>query len=101
MQSRSILIAFKDFDIVGGVAASPWVGFAHFQDFFNSFFFWKLIRNTLMINLFLIVFVFPMPILLAILLNEVKKGKFKKLVQTSTYIPYLRYKSPSCLLLVK
>lgn len=83
-----ILIAFKDYDIVGGVAASPWVGLKHFSSFFESYYFWQLIRNTLMINLFLLLFVFPAPIILALLINEVRNGIYKTTIQTITYLPY-------------
>ncbi|WP_235885465.1 ABC transporter permease [Paenibacillus cymbidii] len=81
-------IAFKDLDIIKGIAASPWVGFKHFNEFFHSYYFWQLIRNTLLINVYLLVFGFPAPIILALLLNEIKNKLFTKTIQTVVFLPY-------------
>lgn len=81
-------IAFKDFKIRAGIWDSPWVGFKHFQAFFNAYDFWRLIQNTLTISLVSLIIGFPAPIILAIALNECKRSGFKKLVQMSTYAPY-------------
>nr|WP_248930795.1 ABC transporter permease subunit [Paenibacillus hamazuiensis] len=81
-------IAFKQFTPAAGIWDSPWVGFKHFQDFFKSYYFWRIIKNTLLINLYSLLFGFPAPILLALLLNEVRKMWFKKTVQTLTYLPH-------------
>jgi putative aldouronate transport system permease protein len=83
-----IVIAFKDYNIFRGIAASPWAGFKYFQQFFNSVFFWRLIRNTFLISFYGLIFGFPAPILLALLFNELKNGLFKKSVQTISYLPH-------------
>lgn len=82
------IIAFKDFIPVKGILGSPWVGFAHFQRFFHSYFFTLLIKNTLLLSLFSIVFVFPAPVVFALMLNQVDKKRFKKTMQTASYIPH-------------
>jgi len=81
-------IAFKDFRPFKGVLGSDWVGFIHFTDFFNSYYFGRLIRNTIVLNVMDIVFGFPAPIILALLLNELKNQRFKKITQTITYLPH-------------
>ena len=81
-------IAVKDFNAYLGFDKSPWVGFKYFQQFFNSIYLWRLVRNTLLINLYDLVFNFPAAIILALLLNEVQNRRFKKTVQTITYMPY-------------
>lgn len=83
-----LLIAFQDFRPNLGMARSKWVGFRHFAAFFNDPYFFRLIRNTLSISLLSIIFGFPAPILLALLLNEIKHTGFKRSVQTITYLPY-------------
>ncbi|MFR9231726.1 MAG: ABC transporter permease [Eisenbergiella massiliensis] len=80
-------IAFRDF-LQSWDRGSPWVGLKHFKEFFNSVYFGRLIRNTLGINLKNLVFGFPAPILLALMLNEVRSDKFKKTVQTVSYLPH-------------
>lgn len=81
-------IAFKDFVAVQGITGSEWVGFKHFDRFFNSFSFWTLIRNTLLLNLYDLVITFPIPIIFALMLNQVPRERFKKFVQTVTYAPH-------------
>lgn len=81
-------IAFQDYKPALGFGNSPWVGFQYFNEFFQSYDFWKLIRNTLMISLYSLLFAFPAPILFAILLNEVRSQRFKKIIQTVTYLPH-------------
>ncbi|WP_019533186.1 ABC transporter permease [Paenibacillus ginsengihumi] len=81
-------IAFKDYSPGAGIWASPWVGFDHFIEFFNSYYFWRLIRNTLLINIYELLFGFPAPIILALLLNELRRQWFKRIVQTITYLPH-------------
>ncbi len=81
-------IAFKDFNAFLGFEKSPWVGFKSFRQFFNSIYLWRLVRNTLLINLYDLVFNFPAAIALALLLNEVQNRRFKKVTQTITYLPY-------------
>ena len=81
-------IAFKDFVPRLGIVNSPWIGFNHFVDFFNGPFFFRLLRNTLMLNFYQLLFCFPAPIILALLLNEVMSRKFRRTVQTITYMPH-------------
>lgn len=81
-------IAFKDFDISLGVTASPWVGFKHFEAFFKDFYFTRIIRNTLLISIYNLIWSFPAPIIFALLMNEMRSQKFKKVVQTVTYLPH-------------
>ena len=80
-------IAFKDFKIFLGVENSDWVGFKHFVDIFTSNKFPQVLVNTLKISFSHLIFGFPIPIIFALLLNEVAHFKFKKLVQTVTYFP--------------
>ena len=82
------IIAFKQFSPTSGIFGSPWVGFLHFTDFFHSYYFWRLIRNTLMINVLDLIFGFPAPIIFALLLNEISKSYFKRPIQTITYMPH-------------
>ncbi len=83
-----LTIAFKDYSQAWGIMGSPWVGLEHFKTFFGSIYSWQIIRNTLLINLYVLVFCFPMPIILALLLNELRSQMFKKTVQTITYLPH-------------
>jgi len=83
-----IIIAFKDFNIMQGIIASPWVGFKHFETLFRSPDFVRVFRNTLIISTYKLVFTFPAPIVLAILLNEVRITLFKRVIQTITYLPH-------------
>lgn len=82
------VIAFKDYIPTKGIFGSPWVGMKHFASFINGPYFWTVLRNTLRISLSTIVFSFPMPIILALLLNEIKNAKYAKLVQNITYMPH-------------
>lgn len=81
-------IAFKDYSPVLGFLGSPWVGFDHFIEFFNSYYFWRLLTNTILLSLYSLLFAFPAGIILALLLNEVKGRIFKRTVQTITYMPH-------------
>lgn len=81
-------LAFKDFQIFRGVWASPWVGFEHFQALFNSDKFYQLLRNTLLISTYRLIFGFPVPVIFALLLNEVRHVWYKRSVQTITYFPH-------------
>lgn len=83
-----IQIAFKDFSPGRGILGSTWVGFQHFLDFFDSYYFTRIIRNTLLLGLYDLIFVFPASILLALLLNEVRHRVFKRTVQSITYLPH-------------
>ena len=83
-----LIIAFKDYTAADGVMGSAWVGFKHFQAFFGSIYFGRILKNTLLLNFFGIVFGFPIPIVLALLLNEVKNRRFKQAIQTVSYMPH-------------
>jgi len=83
-----ITIAFKDFDMFGGIFNSEWVGLKHFKILFASDTFFQVFRNSIVISVYKIVFNFPIPIILAILLNEVRSLVFKKTIQTVVYLPY-------------
>jgi putative aldouronate transport system permease protein len=82
------IIAFKDFSPRLGILGSDWVGLEHFKTFFNGAYFWRTIKNTIVISFYELIFGFPAPILLALLLNEVKNSLFKRTVQTVTYMPH-------------
>jgi putative aldouronate transport system permease protein len=83
-----IVIAFKDYQILDGILGSPWVGLAHFRRLFDSALFYRVLANTAIISCLRIVFGFPAPILLALLLNEVKSFRYKRVVQTISYLPH-------------
>lgn len=83
-----ITIAFKDYGIFTGIKDSPWVGLKHFKAFFEYPDFWRVFNNTMIIGFLKIVLSFPVPIVLSLLLNEVRNLKFKKTVQTVFYIPH-------------
>lgn len=81
-------IAFKKFNIVKGIAGSPWVGMKNFIKFFNAYQFEAVITNTLTLSLYALLAAFPFPILFALVLNVVENARFKKIVQTITYMPH-------------
>lgn len=83
-----IVIAFQDYSPYTGVWKSSWVGFSHFTELFANPDFILLFRNTMMISLMSLVFCFPMPIVLALLLNEVRSAVFKRVVQSIVYLPH-------------
>lgn len=83
-----ITIAFKDYNPMFGFLDSPWVGLEHFKDFFNNYYFFRLLKNTLVISVSSIVFLFPAPIIFALLLNEIRTNWFKRSVQTVVYLPH-------------
>ena len=83
-----IQIAFKDYKSILGFLGSPWVGFKHFTNFFNSYYFFLLFRNTLVISLYSMVAGFPIPIVLALIINEFKETRLRKSVQTVLYAPH-------------
>ncbi|NOU87215.1 ABC transporter permease subunit [Paenibacillus sp. LMG 31460] len=82
------VIAFKDFSPAKGIWGSDWVGFQHFKDFFQSYYFVRVLRNTFLISFYNLIFGFPAPIILAILLNEIRQKLFKSIVQTVSYLPH-------------
>jgi putative aldouronate transport system permease protein len=83
-----IIIAFKDYRFSTGIWGSPWVGFKHFRTFFNSFMFSTTLKNTILISLYELAAGFPIPILLALGVNQMKTGPFRKTFQVSIYLPY-------------
>jgi len=82
------IIAFKDFNVIQGIWGSPWAGFKYFNLFFNNPVFWTLLRNTLTISIYALPTGFIIPIILAIGLNEIRDGFFKRFTQQVTYAPY-------------
>ncbi|HML45737.1 MAG TPA: ABC transporter permease subunit [Clostridia bacterium] len=83
-----VQIAFRKYNLRLGVFGSPWVGLKYFQQYLADPYFWKVVRNTLLINVYSLIFSFPAPILLALLLNELKSEKYKRLVQSISYMPH-------------
>ena len=83
-----VILAFKNYIPTKGIWGSSWVGFKYFQDFFASPYFGRLLRNTVLLSVFNILWSFPVPVIFALFLNEVKNGPFKKIVQTVSYMPY-------------
>lgn len=81
-------MAFMDYKPFLGMSGSPWVGFEKFTEFFNGPYFWRIIRNTLTISGMNILFAFPVPIILAILFNEIRSKAFRTVVQTISYMPH-------------
>jgi len=83
-----VVVAFKRFNAFTGILDSPWVGLKHFETFFNSIYVTRLFGNTLILNLYALVIGFPIPIIFALLLNEVTRTVFRRFVQTVSYLPY-------------
>ena len=83
-----VVIAFKDFTPAKGIMGSSWAGLKYFKQYFNSFQFWPTIKNTLILSIYSIVVTFPLPIVLALICNQMRTGKFKKIFQVSTYLPH-------------
>lgn len=83
-----IQISFRNYKAVQGITGSEWVGLKHFKTFFEAYYFKRLLANTLVLNIFNILWNFPIPIILAILLNQVRSDKRKKFIQTTIYVPY-------------
>lgn len=81
-------IAFKRFNARAGLWGSDWVGFKYFEMFLKDPYFFTVLKNTIVISLWSLIFYFPVPIILALLINEVKSHRRKKVVQTVTYLPY-------------
>ena len=83
-----LLIAFKNYSAAKGIWGSPWVGLAHFKSFLQNPYFWRLMRNTLWNSISNIIFGFPAPIILALLLNELTSKTFQKSIQLVAYLPH-------------
>lgn len=88
MPMYGVQIAFRDYKAARGILGSPWVGWKHFITFFNAYYCGRLIGNTLILNLLSLLFSFPIPILLALMLNNLKSQRFKTLTQTVVYVPH-------------
>lgn len=82
------IIAFKKYKPFLGMAGSKWCGFDNFTNFFSSVYFGRIVKNTLVLSLLNLVFGFPVPVIFAILLNEVQSVRYKKVIQTCTYLPH-------------
>lgn len=85
---KNLAIAFYDYNIFKGLEGSKFVGFKHFKKFFESYYFGRLIRNTFLLSTFSIIFSFPAPIILALMINEVQHNRARKLIQTVSYMPH-------------
>ncbi|MNH89045.1 putative multiple-sugar transport system permease YteP [compost metagenome] len=83
-----LIITFKDYNVFKGIVASEWVGFKYYRLFFENPDFFLLIRNTFLLGVYKLVFGFPAPIILALMLNELKNAVFKKFIQTVSYLPH-------------
>ncbi len=83
-----VILSFKDFSIRKGILGSPWVGLKWFDQFFSSPYFFRLLRNTFLLSVYTIIFSFPVPIVFAILLSEIKHRWYQRFAQTTSYLPY-------------
>lgn len=83
-----VTLAFKEFQLLKGITGSPWIGFQNFERLFNSYNFWNVFRNTVTIAALKFVFGFPAPIILALMLNELRAQKYKRVVQSLSYLPH-------------
>ena len=83
-----IVIAFKDFKLGRGILGSEWVGLKNFHELFRSPDFKLILRNSIMLNVYLVVFTFPIPVILALLLNELRAPRFKRVIQSILYLPH-------------
>lgn len=83
-----IIISFMDYNPRKGISGSAWVGLKHFKDFFGGYYFGRLLTNTLKLSFATLIFGFPIPIILALLINELRNKKFSKIVQSITYMPH-------------
>ena len=83
-----IIIAFENYNPFLGFLHSQWVGFKHFITFFNGVYIWVIIRNTLVLNFYVLVLIFPIPVIFALLLNEIRNYAYKRIVQTVSYLPH-------------
>jgi putative aldouronate transport system permease protein len=88
MPMYGVTIAFKQFNARLGIMGSKWVGFKWFEKFLGDEYFWQVLKNTLLLNVYDLVFGFPAPIILALLLNELRIPRFKRLIQTVSYLPH-------------
>lgn len=87
MPMYGIQIAFRDYKAVFGITGSKWMGLKHFETFFNAYYFRRLLTNTLLLNVYNLLWSFPVPIIMAIMLNQITKNRVKRFIQTSIYVP--------------
>ena len=83
-----ITLAFKEFNIMEGILGSPWVGMKYIQQFIMDPYFWQVVKNTLTISIVNLIFSFPVSVILALMLNELRLPRYKRLVQTVSYLPH-------------
>ena len=83
-----IIIAFKDFDVFDGIFGSPWIGLQNFRDAFADPDFWPTVKNTLLLGGYSIVFAFPMPVFLALMINELNNSPYRKLIESTCCFPH-------------
>lgn len=83
-----VQIAFKEFSPSQGIWGSPWIGFEHFKTFFEQYNFWEIISNTVLLSVWNLIIAFPIPIIIALLLNQLRQEKLKRFIQTAIYAPY-------------
>lgn len=88
MPLYGIQIAFRDYRAVDGITGSAWVGFKHFRTFFDAYYFKRLLANTFLLNVYNLLWSFPIPLILAILLNQIRNARTKRFIQTTIYIPH-------------
>lgn len=88
MPMYGIQIAFKNYRAVDGIIGSPWVGLEHFKTFVNSYYFERLLKNTLLLNVYGLLWGFPFPIIIAILLNRIRNERRRRVTQTLIYVPH-------------
>lgn len=88
MPLYGIQIAFKNYRAVDGIWGSEWVGLEHFRKFFDAYYFKRLITNTLLLNIYGMLWQFPVPIILAIMVNQIRSNKLKRFSQTTIYLPH-------------
>lgn len=83
-----LVLAFRDYDIVGGLLGNSWVGFKYFVQFFKDPYFFRILRNTVLLNVYMLIVAFPAPIILALALNEIRQKRLKKVIQSVSYLPH-------------
>lgn len=83
-----LVIAFQDYNLFKGIGGSEWVGLKHFKEFLTTPYFIRTLKNTLILNLYLLIFSFPLQIVFALMINEVRNTKMKKIIQTISYMPH-------------
>jgi putative aldouronate transport system permease protein len=83
-----VIIAFKDYSPASGITGSPWAGLKYFEKFFHSYQFTATIKNTVIISIYSLIVTFPLPLILALMINQMRVNRFKRVFQTVTYMPH-------------